>query len=243
VLDIAERAPVRLEIAAPDGGPDLVVGENLHLSAHASTAVGDPLDAGQGIMGVQWHSLRPAVAEVSPSGIVRAKAVGRTTIVATLGALTARYAIAVRVNPVATLRILAAAPARVGDVVVLRAEPRGANGQRVGGVRVRWSVTGAGAEMFPDGRLVARVAGTYPVTASVGNRVASGAVQILPRRDTRWPISCPTRRCPRTSKAVRSGRWATSSTSRASGARCTCSTSPTPRRPSSWTRSPSTRGW
>jgi hypothetical protein len=56
----------------------------------------------------------------------------------------------------------------------------------VGGVRVRWGVTGAGVEMFPDGRLVARVAGTYPITATVGNRVASAAVQILPRRDSRW---------------------------------------------------------
>jgi hypothetical protein len=186
VLDIAERAPVRLEIGAPDGGPDLVVGEGLHLSADAFTAVGDPLDRGRGAVGVQWHSLGSAVADVSPGGIVRAKAVGRTMIVATLGALTARYEIAVRVNPVATLRILAAAPARVGDVVALRAEPRGANGRRVGGVRVRWGVTGAGAEMFPDGRLVAHLPGTYLVTATVGNRVASGAVQILPRRDPRW---------------------------------------------------------
>ncbi len=185
VLDIAERPPVRLEIAAPDGGPDLVVGEGLHVSARAFTAVGDPLDAGAGMAGVQWHSLGPAVADVSPSGMVLAKAVGRTTIVATLGQLTARYEIAVRVNPVATLRIQAAGPARVGDVVALRAALRGANGRRVGGVRVRWGVTGAGAEMFPDGRLVARVAGTYPVTATVGNRVASSAVQILPRRDLR----------------------------------------------------------
>ena len=186
VLDIAERAPVRLEIVAPDGGPDLVVGEGLHLSARAFTAVGDPLDAGPATAGIQWHSIGPGVAEVSPSGFVRAKVVGRTSIGATLGALTARYNITVRANPVATLRILAPAPARVGDVVALRAEPRGANGRPVGGVRVRWGVTGAGAEMFPDGRLVARVPGTYPVTATVGNRVATAAVQILPRRDTRW---------------------------------------------------------
>ena len=183
VLDIAERAPVRLEIAAPDGGPDLVVGEALQLSADAFTALGDPLTAG---LGVQWHSLGPAVADVSPGGNVRAKTVGRTAIVATLGGLTARYDVAVRVNPVTTLRILEAAPARVGDVVALRAEPRGASGRRVGGVRVRWGVTGTGAEMFPDGRLVAHIPGSYLVTATVGNRVASGAVQILPRRDPRW---------------------------------------------------------
>ena len=187
VLDITERDPERLEIAAPDNRADLVTGEVLRLYARAFTVVGDPLGEGdgQGVAGAQWHSLGPAVAAVSTTGMVRAKAPGRTTIAATLGPLSARYEVAVRANPVASIRIVPTAPARVGDVVTLRAELRGANGRPVSGVHVRWSVTGRGADMFPDGRLVATLPRTYPITATVGDRVAYGAVQVLSRRDPR----------------------------------------------------------
>ncbi|MGH7538709.1 MAG: LVIVD repeat-containing protein [Gemmatimonadales bacterium] len=187
VLDIAERTPARLEIATPDGRRDLVTGEVVRLYARGFTAVGDPLGdgGGQGVVGAQWHSLGASVAEVSPTGIVRAKAVGRTTIVASLGPLTARYEVRVRANPVSTLRVLPVAPVRAGDVVTLRAEARGADGRPVSGVQARWSVTGRGAEVSADGRFVAALPRAYAVTATVGNRVAHGEVQVLPRRDPR----------------------------------------------------------
>lgn len=187
LLDVAERGPARLEIAAPDGSMNLAVGEVTHLEAHAFTVLGDPLGQGDahGMTGVQWHSLGPRIAEVTAGGVVRARAVGRTTIVATLGPLSARHEVSVRTSPVASLRVSPPAPVRTGDVVELKAVARGANSRPVTGARVRWSVTGQGADVDPDGRFVATMPGSYPVTATAGDRAAYGEVQVLPRRDPR----------------------------------------------------------
>ena len=89
VLDIVERPPAQLEIAAPPGGGTLVVGQVLRLTARAVTVVGDPIDPDAQLStgSVRWRSLGPGVAEVSPAGVVRARTAGRTTIVASLGPL------------------------------------------------------------------------------------------------------------------------------------------------------------
>lgn len=185
VLDIAERPAARLEIAAPGGRTSLVVGEVVPLSVHAITAVGDPVGAGRGVAGVQWRSLGPAVATVSSGGVVRAKAVGRATIAAALGPVSTRWELTVRINPVTSLRLRSAGPIRVGDVMALQADSRGAGGRTVSGVPLRWSVTGPGATVYPDGRLVATEPGVYTVSATVGSRVATTEVTVLPRRDPR----------------------------------------------------------
>lgn len=186
ILDVTERGPARLEIATPEGTPDLVAGEVMRLEARAYTVKGDPLGTtdAHGVTGVQWRSLGPAIADITPGGVVRARSAGRTTIVATLGPLSARQEVSVRVNPVTSLRIGAPGLVRVGDVVPLKAVARGA-GSAAGRARVRWSVSGRGADMEPDGRFVAREPGSYPVTASIGDRVAYGEVQVLPRHDPR----------------------------------------------------------
>jgi hypothetical protein len=187
VLDVTERGPARLEIAAPEGGMDLVVGDLTRLEARAYTSVGDPLGTtdAHGVPGVQWRSLATGIAGVSPGGLVRALAPGRATIVATLGSLTARRDVSVHANPVVSLRITAPRESRVGDVVALQAAAQGSGGRAVTGARVRWSVTGRGASIDPDGRFVATEPGSYPITASAGNRVAFGEVQVLPRHDPR----------------------------------------------------------
>ena len=185
VLDIAERAPARLEIAAPGGRTSLVVGEIVPLTVRAITAVGDPVGEGRGLPGVQWHSLGAAVADVSSGGVVHAKAVGRATIAAALGPVSARWEVTVRINPVTSLRVLSAGPTRVGDVVALRTDIRGGGGRRESGVPLRWSVTGPGAAVYPDGRFVATAPGTYTVSATVGSRVATTEVSVLPRHDFR----------------------------------------------------------
>ncbi len=185
VLDIGERPAARLEIAAPGGRTSLVVGEIVPLSVRAITAVGDPVGAGGGLPGVQWRSLGPAVATVSSSGVVRAKAVGRATIAAALGPVSTRWELTVRINPVTSLRVLSAGPVRVGDVVALQTDIRGAGGRKESGVPLRWSVTGPGATVYPDGRLVATEPGIYTVSATVGSRVATTEVSVLPRHDPR----------------------------------------------------------
>jgi len=187
VLDVTERGPARLEIATPEGGSALVTGDVMRLEARAYTVTGDPLGGADahGVTGAQWRSLGPAIADVTAGGVVRARRVGRTTVVATLGPLTARQEVSVQASPVTGLRITGPGPVRVGDVVRLKAVVRGASATAAGRVRVRWSVTGRGAEMEPDGRFVATEPGSYPITASAGERVAYGDVQVLPRRDPR----------------------------------------------------------
>ena len=184
-LDIVERPAARIEITAPGGRTSLVVGEVVPLTAHAVTAVGDPVGEGRGLPGVQWRSLGPAVAEVSSSGVIRAKAVGRATIAAALGSVSARWEVTVRRNPVTALRIRSVGPTRVGDVVMLRPDARGAGGRAESDVPLRWAVTGPGATVYPDGRFVATEPGMYTVSATVGSRVATVEVPVLPRHDPR----------------------------------------------------------
>jgi hypothetical protein len=184
-LDIVERPAARLEITAAGGRTSLVVGEVVPLVARAVTAVGDPVGEGRGLPGVQWRSLGPAVAEVSSSGVVRAKAVGRATIAAALGPVSARWEVTVRRNPVSSLRIRSVGPARVGEVVALRPDARGAGGRSESDVPLRWAVTGPGAAVYPDGRFVATEPGMYTVSATVGSRVATVEVPVLPRHDPR----------------------------------------------------------
>lgn len=185
VLDIAERPVARLEIAAADGRTSLVVGEIAPLVVRALTAVGDPVGEGRGLAGVQWRSLGPAVAVVSSNGVVRAKAVGRATIAAALGRVSARWEVTVRTNPVTALRIRSVGAARVGDVVTLTPDIRGARGRDERDVPLRWAVTGPGATIYPDGRFVATEPGIYTVSATVGSRVATVEVLVLPRHDSR----------------------------------------------------------
>lgn len=167
ILDVTERGPARLEIAAPEGATDLVVGDLTRLEARAYTSVGDPLGTtdAHGVPGVQWRSLTTGIAGVSPGGLVRAPP----------------------------------GQVRVGDVVALQAAVLGSGGRAVSGARVRWSVTGRGGSIDPDGRFVATEPGSYPITASVGDRVAHGEVQVLPSTSSTSAIrpnpSSPTRSC------------------------------------------------
>jgi len=181
VLDIRERAPARLELSA-DGGTTTIVGGTLQLAVQAHTAIGDPVPAGA----VRWRSLAPDVATVSAAGLVVGRAAGVTTIVAEAGALSSRLVVQVRANPVRAIRIAPIpGPVRTGDVVALRARLTDGGGQPVSGVPVRWAVSGPGAAVYADGRFVATTPGAFPVTASVGDRVAFATVAVGPRRDPR----------------------------------------------------------
>jgi hypothetical protein len=69
----------------------------------------------------------------------------------------------------------ATAEARSGDVVHFTAADGGKQAP------VRWSITGSGASIYPDGAFVAERAGTYVVTASSGQHNASASVVVRPR--------------------------------------------------------------
>ncbi|MGH7717866.1 MAG: LVIVD repeat-containing protein, partial [Gemmatimonadaceae bacterium] len=84
-------------------------------------------------------------------------------------------------NPVTALAVSGPARASTGDVIRLTARGTGAGGREVANPPVRWSVSGAGASVYPDGGFVAERGGTFLVTATVGTVAATHAIAVSPR--------------------------------------------------------------
>ena len=181
MVRVTQRPPARLVIDASEGA-GTVVGGTLQLDVGGMTSANDAVR----VPSARWRSRTPAIADVSANGLVTAKAPGRATIVAEAGALSATTEIVVRANPVRTLRVEPVQrPARVGDVVRLTAQARDARGSAVATLPIRWSVSGAGAQVDRDGYFVAEDPGVYTVTASVGSVSSATSVQVVPRADPR----------------------------------------------------------
>ena len=182
---VAQRPPARLVIESTEGDAT-VAGGTLQLEVAGVTSTNDPVR----VSSARWRSRTPAIADVSPTGLVTAKAPGRAIIVAESGALSATTTITVRANPVRSVRVEPVTrPARTGDVVKLTAALRDARGTAATGVPVRWSVSGAGAQVDRDGYFVAEDPGVYTVTASVGAVSSATSVQVVPRSDPRRVVS------------------------------------------------------
>ncbi len=179
-LDIQERLPTSLTLVGAD---TIVVGGVGRMDAQAFTSVGDPVPASP----IEWSSSEPRAVEVSSTGAVRALAAGRARITVRSLGLEASRSLTVVPNPVSSLRIIAPATIRVGEVVALYAEPRKADGlpARVGGMV--WGVEGAGAEVEPDGRFVALTPGRYLVSVSLGSVAAVTTIEATARLETRVP--------------------------------------------------------
>lgn len=183
VLDVGERAPASLSITSV-GDPVTVIGGTVQLEAHAATQVGDPVP-----LDVQWSSASPRTASVDAGGLVWGRNAGTATIQAKGGALTATIAVQVKANPVRGLNVTGpTTPVRTGDVVTLTAQLLDGTGRPTTGAPVRWSLSGGGAQVFPDGRFVAEEPGAYTVTATVGDRSAVTAVRVVRRTDPRSVI-------------------------------------------------------
>jgi hypothetical protein len=181
MVRVTQRPPARLVIESAEGS-STVVGGTLQLEVGGITSANDRVR----VSSVNWRSRTPAIAEVSPNGLVTAKAPGRATIVVESGALTSTTEIVVRANPVRVVRIEPVArPARTGDVVKLVASTRDARGAAVTSVPIRWSVSGSGAQVDADGYFVAEDPGVYTVTASAGGVGSATSLQVVPRNDPR----------------------------------------------------------
>lgn len=153
----------------------LAVGGTAKLNAMAHTADGRP----RSDAAINWTSDNPSVAIVDAAGVVTAIAPGKATIKAASGSAVAPVQISVIQSNISGLQIEPrSATARTGDVIRFKANAQGAGNQRFA---VRWSLTGDGATIDPDGGFVAERPGTYVVTASSGNHVASSSVVVSPR--------------------------------------------------------------
>jgi plastocyanin len=152
----------------------IVAGSAEKLIVTARTSNGNPrADAP-----IQWTSDKPSIASVDAAGLVTGVAAGSATIKATADGATGTVKVQVVRDSVRKLTIKpASTDARTGDVVHFSA------GDASGGKApaVRWSISGGGAAVYPDGVFVAEKAGTYVLTASSGQHSASASVVVRPR--------------------------------------------------------------
>jgi hypothetical protein len=174
-------APVaRIDLTPPTG--PLVVGGTLAVEAVARTAVGGPRED----LAITWSSDAPEVAAVDPTGAVTGMAPGQATVTAAAEEVEATVMIEIVENPVQRLVLEPrTATTRTGDVLRLEVVAEGSDGRPLADPFVRWSVTGEGATIEPDGAFVAERPGRYTVTATSGERAAVGSVAVTPRQDDR----------------------------------------------------------
>ncbi len=156
----------------------IFVGGTIKLNATARIFNGNPRTD----VTIAWASDNSSIATVDAAGMVTGIASGKATLHATSGS--ARGSITVSVVN-STLRGLSVEPAsanaRTGDVVRFKAVPNGS----VESFAPRWAVGGAGATIDADGGFVAEQPGTYVVTATIGDRMASGSVVVTSRNAER----------------------------------------------------------
>lgn len=155
----------------------LVVGSTVQLEATTRISSGDPRTG----VPIDWSSDKPAVATVDASGVVTGIGPGKATIKATAGAAGGMTTITVVKS---TLRGLTIEPASTtaltGDVVHFTSKGTPSND-----FTARWSITGTGAMIYPDGAFVAEQPGTYIIGASSGDRTATASVVVAPRNAER----------------------------------------------------------
>ena len=152
----------------------LPVGGTVRLQASARVFNGDP----RSDVTLSWISDNSKIARVDAAGVVTGVAPGKATITVTAGE--AKSSIQLNVSRV-SLRGLTVEPAntmaRTGDVIHFKALPQGARESYA----PRWAVTGEGGRIDADGGFVAELPGSYIVSATIGERVATASVVITPR--------------------------------------------------------------
>jgi len=171
---ISILAPVaRVSIAA---APDSIdVSATVQLVATPLDADGDALDRT-----VLWTSSNPGVAEVDPSGLVRGRTPGVSTITARSESKAASRSIRVMV-PVARTEI-ATGPTQVvaNQSIVLAAVPHSASDEHLNRMVFWNSSNPAVATVNASGVVVGRSVGTTIITASSGGSWSTVTITVLP---------------------------------------------------------------
>lgn len=151
----------------------LAVGSSMPLEAVARILSGTPRTGAP----IMWASDNEQVATVDAGGVVTAVGPGKATITAKSGTASNTTTVTVVKNDLRSLLVTAGAKtARTGDVVRFSAK-----GDPASDVAMRWSVSGSGAMIDPNGIFVANAPGTYIVTASSGSVSSSASVVVTPR--------------------------------------------------------------
>jgi hypothetical protein len=176
-VNVVDSKVTAVEIEPP-AYPSVVAGGSEKLNAIVRTASGNPRTD----VAVKWTSEKPTVATVDAAGLVTGISPGSVTVKAVAEGVSGAVTLQVARDSVRKLTVKpASAEARTGDVVHFNASAADAAGGNMKGPAVRWSITGEGASVYPDGAFVAEKAGTYVVTASSGQHNATASVVVKPR--------------------------------------------------------------
>jgi hypothetical protein len=156
----------------------LVVKGGVRLNATPRISNGNP----RSDVTIRWTSENTDVATVDAAGLVVGLKPGNAVIRAEAEGGTGTVTVNVVANPVAALAIEPRSiAARTGDVVRFEPRARDGSGRAVINPSVRWSLSGEGATVEPDGAFVAERPGTYVVTATSGEHNAVASVVVTPR--------------------------------------------------------------
>jgi uncharacterized protein YjdB len=175
-VNVSNTKVTSIEIETP--AYPVVAGSSEKLTAIARTNDGKPRTDAP----IKWTSDKTSIATVDAAGMVTGIAPGTATIKATCDEVSGTLALQVVRDSVHKLSVKpATTEARTGDVVHFTASATEASGGHVKEVPVRWSISGEGAEVYPDGGFVAEKAGTYVITATSGQHTAAASVVVKPR--------------------------------------------------------------
>jgi uncharacterized protein YjdB len=175
-VNVVDSKVTGVEIEPP-AYPSVVVGGAEKLTAIARTAGGNPRTD----VAIHWTSEKPALATVDTAGLVTGLGAGSVTIKATSEGVSGTVTLHVVRDATRKLTVQpTSTDARTGDVVHFTATAFDSSGNHMN-PPVRWSITGAGASVYPDGAFVAEKAGTYVVSASSGQHSATASVVVRPR--------------------------------------------------------------
>jgi hypothetical protein len=175
-INVLPMDVARIEIDPP--GNPVVIGGVLKLVATSRTEKGDPRHDKP----VEWTSQNPSLATVDDAGVVTGIAPGSAEIQAKSGTALGKVTVRVINDPVQKVEITPkSAKARTGDVIHFTATTRDGKATSIKNPSVVWSLSGAGAAVYPDGGFVAEEPGTYLITASSGQHQATASVVVTPR--------------------------------------------------------------
>jgi hypothetical protein len=179
-VTVKDWAVAKVEIEKPTYMP--YVGSTFKLHAMALTDHGTEHSTAK----VAWRSENPAVASITPGGVVTPNKPGTVALVAsTESGASAQHTMTAVKNPTARLAISPKTTStRTGDVVHLDVQALDDKDKVVEGLALAYSVFGidsAGAMVYPDGEFVAESPGAYRVVASTGGKSAEAIVEVNQR--------------------------------------------------------------
>ena len=163
----------------------LLVGQSIRVHPVVHSAAGDLRASDQ----VTWASSAPAIARVNGDGTVIGASAGKATITATTGSAREQFSLEVVGGAVKTMSVLPAAPqVRTGDVVRFTLTVTDAAGRAISGLTPTWLFAPGEGLIEQDGAFVAYKPGTYTISATIGQHVASATATVV-ARDVRRPAT------------------------------------------------------